>query len=61
MNTNIWGDFRICISVPLKTSLVNVKNLQVPVDLLLFTFTKEIFKENIAYHEVSVSTILLCV
>ena len=35
--------------------------MQVPVDLLLFTFTKEILKENITFYTVSVSTKLLCV
>ena len=28
MNTNIYGDFQICISAPLRATLTEVKNVQ---------------------------------
>ena len=38
---------------------IEVPDLRIPVDL--FTFTKEVLKENITFNSVTMSTRLLCV
>ena len=37
VNLNIWGDFQICISAPLRIASVNVTSPQETADLIRFT------------------------